>query len=90
MYDVAFPPKPQNSDWEIFGTLDQPDDPGEASDEALPPALKEFEEAFDKEEDMLESLPLPNLPKDEKPRRKQWLRMPRSARIAVRKKACSW
>ena len=85
VYDVAFPAEASEIKLEDLGTLDQPDEPEEAGDEELPATLKEVEEAFDQEEEMLESLPLPNLPKDEKSRREQWLRMPRAARIAVRK-----
>ena len=71
---------------EDLGTLDHPDDPEDGGEEnELPPTMKEVEEAFDQGEEMLESLPLPNLPEDETSRREQWLRMPRAARISVRK-----
>ena len=85
VYEVAFPAEAAEIKLEDLGTLDQPDEPEGAGDEELPATLKEVEEAFDQEEEILESLPLPNLPKDEKSRREQWLRMPRAARIAVRK-----
>ena len=65
--------------------MDQPDDPGEEEHEELPPGIKEVEEAFDREEEMLEALPLPNLSKDESSRREMWLKIPRAGRIAIRK-----
>ena len=34
---------------------------------------------------MLEEIPRPNLPKDEKERREQWMALPQATRIAVRK-----
>lgn len=85
VYEVAFPAEAEETRLEDLGTLDHPDDPEEGGEEnELPPTMKEVEEAFDQEEEMLESLPLPNLPKDETSRREQWLRMPRAARISVR------
>ena len=86
VYKVAFPAEAEETRLEDLGSLDHPDDPEEGGEEnELPPTMKEVEEAFDQEEEMLESLPLPNLPKDETSRREQWLRMPRAARISVRK-----
>ena len=86
VYEVAFPGETSETRLEDLGTVDHPDDPEEGGEESeLPPTMKEVEEAFDQEEEMLESLPLPNLPKDETSRREQWLRMPRAARVSVRK-----
>ena len=86
VYEVAFPAEAEETRLEDLGTLDHPDDPEEGGEEnELPPTMKEVEEVFDQEEEMLESLPLPNLPKDETSRREQWLRMPGAARISVRK-----
>jgi len=45
----------------------------------------EVERMFDQESEMLEEIPLPNLPKDERERREQWLKLPRATRIAVRR-----
>ena len=45
----------------------------------------EVERMFDQEGEMLEEIPLPNLPKDGRERREQWLKLPRATRIAVRK-----
>jgi len=45
----------------------------------------EVERMFDQEGEMLEEIALPNLPKDERERREQWLKLPRATRIAVRK-----
>ena len=44
----------------------------------------EVERMLDQESEMLEEIPLPNLPKDERERREQWLKLPRATRIAVR------
>ena len=86
VYEVAFPAEASETRLEDLGTLDRPDDREDVEEEELPPStLKEVEQAFDQEKEMLESLPLPNLPKDEASRREQWLRIPRAARIAVRK-----
>ena len=45
----------------------------------------EVERMFDQEGEMLEEIPLPNLPMDERERREQRLKLPRATRIAVRK-----
>ena len=84
VHEVAFPAESRETELEDLGTLDQPDDPGEEHEE-LPPGIKEVEEAFDREEEMLEALPLPNLPKDESSRREMWRKIPRAGRIAIRK-----
>jgi len=85
VHEFAFPAESRETELEDLGTLDQPDDAGEDEQEELPPGIKEAEEAFDKEEEMLEALPLPNLPKDEITRKEMWLRIPRAGRIAIRK-----
>ena len=82
VYEVAFPAEASETRLEDLGTLDRPDDREDGEEEELPPStLKEVEQAFDQEKEMLESLPLPNLPKDEASRREQWLRIPRAARL---------
>ena len=85
----AFPAEAEEERIEELGTLDAPefddgeDDPSKAMREMRGQA--EAEELFDKEEQMLEEIPLPNLPTSERERREEWMKLPRATRIAVRK-----
>ena len=47
--------------------------------------VEDAEEEFDKEQEMLESLPLPGNPQGERERKAKWLALPRRARIAIRR-----
>ena len=49
------------------------------------PSPTDVEKMFDEEGEMLSKIPLPNLPKDERERREQWLQLPKATRIAVRR-----
>ena len=48
-------------------------------------AKDDISRLVEKEEELLESIPLPGYPTDEKERRKQWLSIPRRTRIAIRR-----
>ena len=39
---------------------------------------------------MLEKIPLPGIPKQESERRKQWIKIPKKARLAIRKMHKEW
>ena len=43
------------------------------------------QQAIDEEADLLEKIPLPGYPKNERERREAWLKLPRNARIAIRR-----
>ena len=85
----AFPAEAEQERVDELGPLDVPED-GDGDDEPSQ-AMREMrgqveaEELFDKEEQMLEEIPLPNLPTNEQERREEWMKLPRSTRIAVRK-----
>ena len=86
---VAFPAEAAAEEQEQKGPLDQPDQeelsaPPEASATSHPVnhGLTEAEEA---EEELLDSLKLEGFPKAEKDRRIEWMRLPRSVRLAVRR-----
>ena len=85
----AFPAEAEQERVDELGPLDVPED-GDGDDEPSR-AMREMrgqveaEELFDKEEQMLEEIPLPNLPTNEQERREEWMKLPRSTRIAVRK-----
>ena len=49
------------------------------------PLPEGIEEALQKEEELLEEMPLPGVPGHEKRRREAWLKIPRRARAAIRK-----
>ena len=81
----AFPAEDEAERIDELGVLDDPeveDQPREQQEMASP---TEVERVFDQEGEMLEEIPLPNLPKDERERREQWLKLPRATRIAVRR-----
>ena len=82
----AFPAEDEEERLDELGALDLPD---EAEDEETTHrqmrSQEEAERIFDQEEQMLEEIPLPNLPRDEKERREQWMSLPRATRLAVRK-----
>ena len=67
------------------------DDPGEAAD--IPEESRgdtsrspeDLERLLQEEEDLLEGLPIPGVPADEKQRRSEWLKLPRKARVAIRR-----
>ena len=63
------------------------DDPTGDPDIQLPEGV---EEMLQKEEDILEQIPMPGVPGDEKARRKVWLEIPRRARVAIRKMHQEW
>ena len=57
----------------------------EQGSEINPKTVEEMESIFEQEEEVLEPIPLPNMPKDEKESREAWLMLPRKARLAERK-----
>ena len=67
------------------------DDPGIVSDtpeESRGDAShspEDLERLVQEEEDLLEGLPIPGVPADEKQRRSEWLKLPRKARVAIRR-----
>ena len=72
---------------EELGTLDMPEEVEEQIERPIEQEARphEVETMFDQEGEMLDEIPLPNLPKNEHERRGQWLKLPRATRIAVRK-----
>ena len=66
------------------GTIDAVDADG---DRVMPEGL---EELLQREEEMIESIPLPGVPGHEKSRREAWLKIPRRARAAIRKMHREW
>ena len=90
---AAFPAEAEEEELEGVVPLDLPEAGGEdeppiareEGEEGRPRTMEEMESIFEQEEEMLESIPLPNMPKDEKERREAWLKLPRKARLAVRK-----
>ena len=90
---AAFPAEAEEDELDMIGSLDLPENGGEdeppvgqaEDEERRPRTVEEMEGIFEQEEEMLESIPLPNMPKDEKERREAWLKLPRKARLAVRK-----
>ena len=60
--------------------IDVPDDPFE--DPLLPERVEEVDM---KEREMLEEIPLPGTPQSESDRKARWLKLPRNARVAIRK-----
>jgi len=79
----AFPAEDEAERIDELGVLDDPeveDQPREPQEMASP---TEVEKMFDQEGEMLDEIPLPNLPKDERERREQGLKLPRATRIAV-------
>ena len=63
--------------------LDEPDDDGRL----LP---EEVEKAAGKDQEFLDSIPIPGVPEQEANRRRQWLKIPRKARAAIRKMHAEW
>ena len=49
-----------------------------------------IEEALLNEEETLEKMPLPGVPEHERTRRKAWLKIPRRARVAIRRMHAEW
>ena len=84
MMEVAYPAESQQSRIEEIGTLDFPeeDDSGEPEEATN---VADLERAFDEEEQMLDEIPLPDIPAGEASRRQQWLQLSRQTRTAVRK-----
>ena len=85
--EYAFPAEDEAERIEEIGTLDMPE---EVEDQVERPIEREarpheVETMFDQEGEMLDEIPLPNLPRSEHERREQWLKLPRATRIAVRK-----
>ena len=85
----AFPAEDEAERVEELGTLDDPEfeeQPQEVQQvQQEMPGPTDVEKMFDEEGEMLDEIPLPNLPKDERERREQWLQLPRATRIAVRR-----
>ena len=79
---IAFPAEAQESAMEELGTIDVPD---QDDGEPIIPDVRELEQAFDEEEQMLDEIPLPALPTDEADRRQKWLQLPRTTRNAIRR-----
>ena len=84
MMEVAYPAESQQSRIEEIGTLDFPeeDDSGEPEEATN---VADLERAFDEEEQMLDEIPLPDIPAGEASRRQQWLQLSRQTRTAIRK-----
>lgn len=78
--DVAFPAEARQDDADMQGHLDGVFDPRVDADTALP---DENQPLVDSE--LLNSLPLEGFPVEEAERRKMWSRVPRKARIAIRR-----
>ena len=65
-------------------TIDVVDDEG-AETEVAEPLQHEFEQRNAAEEEILQEIPLPGIPTSEADRRQRWLKIPRAARIAIRR-----
>ena len=79
---------PAEDEAERIDELGKLDDPGveeQPQDRREVASPTEVEKMFDQEGEMLDEIPLPNLPKDERERGEQWLKLPRATRIAVRR-----
>ncbi len=70
-------------------TLDGPDSDEEEGD-AVDMSPEEIGELQAREQDLLDSVPLPGVPVQEADRRKRWLKIPRKARAAIRKMHRDW
>jgi hypothetical protein len=70
-------------------TLDEPEtlDGPDSDDELLP---EDIERLDAQEPELLEAVPLPGVPEGEANRRRQWLKIPRRARAAIRKMHSEW
>lgn len=79
----AFPAEDEAERVDELGALDVERQQERQSQDLASPT--EVERMFDQEGEMLEEIPLPNLPKDKRERREQWLKLPRATRIAMRK-----
>ncbi len=90
---TAFSSEAEEEVLDRVGPLDLPEEVGEdeplrnqgEADGSRPRTTEEMDSIFEQEEEMLESIPLPNMPKSEKERREAWQKLPRRARLAVRK-----
>ena len=71
------------------GPIDGADDDDNPLAEAVPFVAKQLD-VEEQEQEMLDSLVLVGVPKDEYQRRKAWLSLPRSARAAIRRMHRMW
>ena len=55
-----------------------------------PPSGKDIRDAVLSEEEMLEHIPLPGVPENERERLKAWLALPKKARVAIRRMHQEW
>ena len=55
-----------------------------------PPSGKDIRDAVLSEEEMLERIPLPGVPENERGRMKAWLALPKKARVAIRRMHQEW
>ena len=55
-----------------------------------PPSGKYIRDAVLSEEEMLERIPLPGVPENERERLKAWLALPKKARVAIRRMHQEW
>jgi hypothetical protein len=78
---LAFPVEAQEALSEEHPPMDEEDD----DDAANAAGDIEVAEVLDRERDLLDSIPLPGVPEDEKERRKRWLELPPNVRAAIRK-----
>ena len=78
--DVAFPAEARQDDADILGYLDVIRDPRTDSAQAIPDPDQPHVDA-----ELLDDLPLEGFPVEEAERRKAWSRVPRKARIAIRR-----
>ena len=63
------------------------DVPSDDEEETIPVLPQQTQDLLNKEEEMLEGLPLPGVPVSEAERRKLWLQIPKRTRAAIRKHA---
>ena len=79
---AAFPPETQIEENFEQGTLDRVlDESGQEEDQSL--LYRDPQQ--DHDDDLLETLPLAGFPKDEAERRREWAKVPRRTRIAIRR-----
>ena len=90
---VAFPAEIREEEREEAGTLDAPDgdadirlpEPGVTVSPTIPASGNNLDDAEEKEQELLDSLRLDGFPKGEAERRKAWMALPRSTRLAIRR-----
>jgi hypothetical protein len=78
---LAFPVEAQ----EALSEEHPPMDAGDDDDAGNTAGDTEVAEILDRERDLLDAIPLPGVPDDEKERRKRWLELPPNVRAAIRK-----